>query len=52
MDSTTLDFFHEKLDWPTPDEIDSPSGSGAEIYARLAKRKVGQPLSLQAGDEG
>jgi hypothetical protein len=52
MGSTTLDFFHEKLDWPTPDEIDSPSGPGAEIYARLAKRKVGHPLRLQFGGRG
>ncbi|MDB5347957.1 MAG: hypothetical protein JWP89_6334 [Schlesneria sp.] len=52
MGSTALDFLHEKLDWPTPDEIDSPSGSGAKIYARLAQRKLEQPLRLQAGGRG
>src|SRR5687768_9870845 len=52
MGSTALDLFHEKLDWPSPAEIATPSGAGAEIYARLAKRKVGQPLSLRRGGRG
>lgn len=52
MGSRALELFHEKLDWPSLAEIATPSGAGAEIYARLAKRKVGQPLRLQAGGRG
>lgn len=49
MDTQTLDFLHEKLDWPSPTEIKSPNGAGAKIYSRLAKQKVCQPLRLQMG---
>ena len=52
MGSKALELFHERLDWPSPPEIATPSGAGAEIYARLAQRKIGQPLRLRAGRRG
>jgi hypothetical protein len=48
MGSNTLEFFHERLDWPSAAEITAPKGPGAAVYARLARRKLGQPLRLQS----
>ena len=52
MGSKALNIFQKRLDWPSPAEIAAPTGPGAEIYARLARRKVGQPLRLQSGGGG
>lgn len=52
MGSMALDLFHEKLDWPSPADISAPRGAGAEVYSRLAQRKVGQPLRLRMGGRG
>jgi hypothetical protein len=49
MNSPLLDLFHQRLEWPSPADIEAPTGSGAKIYARLAKRKVEQPLRLRLG---
>lgn len=52
MGSNALDFFHNRLDWPSPAEIAAPPGPGAEIYARLAERKIGHALRPQLGGGG
>lgn len=37
---------HVQLDWPTPAEVLAPPGAGAAVYARLARQKLAEPLSL------
>jgi hypothetical protein len=41
----SLDLAHEKLGWPTPEEIRNPSGEGARIFAELAQAKIERAIS-------
>ena len=43
--SGLLELAHEKLHWPTPQEILEPSGAGPSVYARIAKEKLGRTIS-------
>ena len=43
----SLDLAHEKLGWPSPEEIRNPSGEGARIFAGLAQAKIGRAISLR-----
>ncbi len=45
----SLDLAHEKLGWPSRDEVLSPPGEGARIFADLAKAKIGAALARQPG---
>ncbi len=39
-----LDLTHQELGWPSHDQVLNPPGSGPNVYARLADRKLGGPL--------
>lgn len=41
----SLDLAHEKLGWPSPEEIRNPSGEGARIFAELAQAKIERAIS-------
>jgi type I restriction-modification system DNA methylase subunit len=43
--SGLLELAHEKLHWPTPQEILEPSGAGPSVYARIAREKLGRTIS-------
>jgi type I restriction-modification system DNA methylase subunit len=45
-----LELVHEKLHWPSPDQILEPSGAGAKFYAELADKKIGQKLRRERHD--
>jgi type I restriction-modification system DNA methylase subunit len=45
-----LELVHEKLHWPSPDQILEPSGAGAKFYAELADKKIGQKLRRERPD--
>jgi N-6 DNA Methylase len=45
-----LELVHEKLYWPSPDQILKPSGAGAKFYAELADKKIGQKLRRERPD--
>jgi N-6 DNA Methylase len=45
-----LELVHEKLHWPSPDQILKPSGAGAKFYAELADKKIGQKLRRECHD--
>lgn len=45
----SLDLAHEKLGWPSSEEILSPPGEGARVFADLAKAKIGEALKHQPG---
>lgn len=47
-----LDQAHEQLSWPSPNEVLSPEGEGARLYARLASEKLGKALSLRSDGQG
>lgn len=52
-DTGILKSLHAQLDWPEPPEIFNPRGAGPRVYARLAKRKLAEPLRLrQEADVG
>jgi hypothetical protein len=36
----SLELAHQKLDWPSPNEVRNPSGEGARIFADLARAKI------------
>lgn len=42
-----LDLAHEKLGWPSRNEILKPLGAGVRIFADLAKAKIGDTLARQ-----
>jgi len=48
----SLDIAHDRLGWPTRDEVLDPSGGGAGVYARLAKAKLGSALARQPDATG
>ena len=43
--SGLLELAHEKLHWPTPQEILDPSGAGPGVYAGIAREKLGRTIS-------
>jgi hypothetical protein len=43
----SLDLTHEKLGWPSPNEVRNPSGEGARIFAELAQAKIGTALATR-----
>jgi type I restriction-modification system DNA methylase subunit len=45
-----LELVHEKLYWPSPDQILKPSGAGAKFYAELADKKIGHKLRRERPD--
>ncbi|BAZ32954.1 hypothetical protein NIES4074_54620 [Cylindrospermum sp. NIES-4074] len=50
--SGLLELAHEKLHWPTPEQIWRPSGAGPSIYARIAQEKLGRTISNLPDGEG
>lgn len=42
--STIIESLHEQLQWPEPPAIYEPQGPGPSVYARLARRKLAEPL--------
>jgi hypothetical protein len=41
---------HRQLDWPTPEQVVNPSGAGPNVFAQLAKDKLGKAIErLQDG---
>jgi N-6 DNA Methylase len=41
----SLNIAHEKLGWPSPEDIRNPSGEGVQIFARLARAKIATTIS-------
>jgi len=50
--SRLLELAHEKLHWPTPQEILEPSGAGPSVYAQIAKEKLGRTISKLSDGHG
>src|ERR1035441_3265456 len=48
----SLELAHQKLGWPSRDEILKPPGEGAQVFARLAKAKIGSNLAHQPDGAG
>jgi hypothetical protein len=48
----SLELAHQKLGWPSRDEILKPSGEGAQVFARLAQAKIGGTLARQPDGAG
>jgi len=48
--TSILELAHEKLYWPSPEQIWQPSGSGARVYAELVSEKIGQKLRRERQD--
>ncbi|UCE60404.1 MAG: N-6 DNA methylase [Phycisphaerales bacterium] len=44
-----LERTHQRLGWPSPEEILNPAGSGPKVYARLADEKLGRSLRRLLG---
>lgn len=45
-----LETTHEQLLWPTRQQILEPDGAGPGVYARLANKKLGNPIRFQGAD--
>lgn len=45
----SLSIAHEKLGWPSPEDIRNLSGEGAQIFARLARAKIETAISRDPG---
>jgi len=45
----SLKLAHEKLGWPSPEEIRNPSGEGGRIFAELVKAKIQRTIALLPG---
>jgi hypothetical protein len=45
----SLEIAHERLGWPSPVDIRSPSGAGARVFARLARAKIEGTIALYPG---
>ncbi|NES23504.1 MAG: SAM-dependent DNA methyltransferase, partial [Symploca sp. SIO3E6] len=45
--SRMLELAHERLYWPEPNQIWEPSGSGAQVYAQLAREKIGEKIQRE-----
>ncbi|MDZ8262639.1 HsdM family class I SAM-dependent methyltransferase [Nostoc sp. ChiQUE01b] len=50
--SGLLELAHEKLHWPTPQQILEPSGAGPSFYARIAREKLGRTISKLSDSHG
>ncbi|MEH1940792.1 MAG: N-6 DNA methylase [Nostoc sp.] len=50
--SGLLELAHEKLHWPTPQQILEPSGAGPSVYARIAREKLGRTISKLSDGHG
>ncbi len=50
--SGLLELAHEKLHWPTPQEILEPPGAGPSVYARIAREKLGTTISKLSDGHG
>lgn len=48
----SLELAHQKLGWPSRDEILKPSGEGAQVFARLAQTKIGSTLARRSDGAG
>lgn len=46
-----LELTHEYLFWPHPDDIWSPKGESATVYAKLAEKKIGEKLKRTFPDQ-
>lgn len=45
----SLKLVHEKLGWPSPEEIRHPSGEGGRIFAELVEAKIQRAIALLPG---
>lgn len=45
----SLKLAHERLGWPTPEEIRNPSGEGGRIFAELVEAKIQRAIALLPG---
>ncbi len=45
--SGLLEITHDKLFWPDPSQVLTPSGIGPRIYAQLAQEKIGKAIALE-----
>lgn len=45
----SLKLVHEKLGWPSPEEIHHPSGEGGRIFAELVEAKIQRAIALLPG---
>jgi len=50
--SGLLELAHEKLHWPTPQQILEPSGAGPSVYAQIAREKLGRTISKLSDGHG
>ncbi len=50
--SGLLELAHEKLHWPTPQEILEPRGAGPSVYAQVAREKLGRTISKLSDGHG
>jgi len=50
--SGLLELAHEKLHWPTPQQILEPSGAGPSFYARIAREKLSRTISKLSDGHG
>jgi len=41
----SLTLAHERLGWPSPQEVRNPSGEGAQVFAKLAQAKIERTIS-------
>jgi len=48
----SLELAHQKLGWPSRDEILKPRGQGAQVFASLAQEKIGNALARQPDGTG
>ena len=47
-----LELAHEKLGWPSPEEIRAPAGEGTRILVELARAKIGNAVSQHPDASG
>lgn len=45
----SLKLAHERLGWPSPEEIRNPSGEGGRIFAELVEAKIQRAIALLPG---
>lgn len=45
----SLELAHERLGWPSPEEIHNPSGEGGRIFAGLVEAKIQRAIALLPG---
>lgn len=52
ISAISFDIIHETLGWPSRSDVLHPKGSGAEVYASLAREKIGRSLAFFSDSEG